>query len=336
MQVTREDLNPCTVLLNVVCSAEQVADAFDRALKAIAKDVRVPGFRPGHAPKQMVEKMVDEREIYGKASEILIDRTFKVAMEMEKVQPDTGVRPSVELTDLDRAAKTGAYSAKVPLPPKIKLSEYKGLPASHPATEVTAEEVEFQINELRKKQGSREAITDRTAQDGDYGVVNIKLDGEAGEGKNFMVVLGQTFPTLDKALMGMSAEEMKHLELDFPGTFSEKAWAGKNVKRDPRASDRDEFLKSLLSHTPKECCDMPDDSNKIDYLKVKLTNSGDLKTDGLLLPALQAVSTRFVPKNVVALWTKRVWIVVVVIVMLVSSLLLNVGLLLAMLLRPRS
>ena len=230
MQVTREDLNSCTVRLNVVCSAEQVTDAFDRALKAIAKEVRVPGFRPGHAPKQMVEKMVDERELYGRASDILIDRSFKVAMEMEKVQPDTGVRPSVELTDLDRTAKTAAYTAKVPLPPKIQLSEYKGLPASHPATEVTAEEVEFQINELRKKQGSREAITDRTAQDGDYGVVNIKLDGEAGEGKNFMVVLGQTFPTLDKALMGMSAEEMKHLELDFPGTFSEKAWAGKKFQ----------------------------------------------------------------------------------------------------------
>ncbi len=230
MQVTREDLNPCTVRLNVVCSAEQVADAFDRALKAIAKEIRVPGFRPGHAPKQMVEKMVDERDIYGKASDILIDRTFRKAMEQEKVQPDAGVRPTVELTDLDRTAKTASYTAKVPLPPKIELSEYKGLPASHPATEVTAEEVEFQINELRKKQGSREAITDRTAQEGDYGVVNIKLDGEAGEGKNFMVVLGQTFPSLDKALMGMSAEEMKHLELDFPGTFSEKAWAGKKFQ----------------------------------------------------------------------------------------------------------
>ena len=227
MQVTREDLNSCTVRLNVVCSAEQVTDAFERAIKAITKGVRIPGFRPGHAPRQMVEKMVDERELYSQAADILIDRTFRLAVEAEKITPDTGVRPSVDLQNLDRATKAAAYSAKIPLPPKIKLSEYKGLPASHPPTEVTDEEVQFQIDELRKKQGSREAITDRTAQEGDYGVINIKLDGDAGEGKNFMVVLGQTFPTLDKALMGMSAEEMKHLSLEFPGNFSEKSWAGK-------------------------------------------------------------------------------------------------------------
>jgi trigger factor len=227
MQVTREDLNSCTVLLNVVCSADQVTDAFDRAIKAIAKEVRIPGFRPGHAPKQMVEKMVNEQELYSQAADILVQRTFSKAVEEQKIQPDTGVRPSVELQNLDRAAKTGTYSAKVPLPPKIKLSEYKGLAATQPPTEVTEEEVEFQINELRKKQGSREAITDRTAQEGDYGVVNIKLDGDKGEGKNFMVVLGQTFPTLDAALLGMSAEEMKHLELDIPTNFSEALWAGK-------------------------------------------------------------------------------------------------------------
>ena len=227
MQVTREDLNTCTVRLNVVCSADQVTDAFDRAIKAIAKEVRIPGFRPGHAPKAMVEKMVNEQELYSQAADILVQRTFHKAMEQEKIQPDTGVRPSVELQDLDRTEKKGSYSAKVPLPPKIELSEYKGLAATHPPTEVSDDEVQFQIDELRKKQGSREAITDRTAQEGDYGVVNIKLDGDAGEGKNFMVVIGQTFATLDAALMGMSAEEMKHLELDFPGTFSEKSWAGK-------------------------------------------------------------------------------------------------------------
>lgn len=230
MQVTREDLNSCTVRLNVVCSTEQVADAFDRALKSIAKEVRLPGFRPGHAPKHMVEKMVNERDLYNQAAEELINRTFPKAVEAEKLQPDTGVRPSVELQELDRETKKATYTAKVPLPPKIELAEYKGLSASKPTTEVTDDEVEFQITELRKKQGSREAVTDRSAQEGDYGVVNIKPDGETGEGKNFMVVLGQTFPTLDAALAGMSAEEMKHLELDFPGTFSEKAWAGKKMK----------------------------------------------------------------------------------------------------------
>lgn len=230
MQVTREDLNPCTVRLTVVCSPEQVADAFDRALKTIAKEVRLPGFRPGHAPKHMVEKMVNDRDLYDQAAQEIINRTFQKAVESEKLDPDTGVRPSVEIQELDRAEKKASYTAKVPLPPQIELAEYKGLSAVKPPTEVTDEEVEFQITELRKKQGSREAVTDRAAQEGDYGVVNLKIDGEAGEGKNFMVVVGQTFPGLDSAVAGMTAEEMKSVELDFPENFGEKAWAGKKHK----------------------------------------------------------------------------------------------------------
>ena len=230
MQVTREDLNPCTVQLSIVCTTEQVTEAFDKALKTIAKEVRLPGFRPGHAPKHMVEKMVDERELFNQAAEELINRTYPKAVESQKLQPDTGVRPSVELTELDRGGKKASYTAKVPLPPKIELAEYKGLAASKPPMEVTNEEIEFQITELRKKQGSREAITDRTAQEGDYAVVNIKIDGEAGEGKNFMVVLGQSFAGLDGALAGMSAEEMKSVTLEFPDNFGEQAWAGKKKK----------------------------------------------------------------------------------------------------------
>lgn len=261
MQVTREDLNPCTVRLNVVCSPEQVADAFDRALKAIAKEVRLPGFRPGHAPKHMVEKMVNDRDLYNQAAEEIINRTFAKAVESQKIQPDQGVRPSVELTELDRETKKASYTAKVPLPPQIELSEYKGLAATKPATEVTDDEVEFQLTELRKRQGSREAVTDRTAQEGDYGVVNIKIDGEAGEGKNFMVVLGQTFAGLDAALTGMTAEEMKSVELDFPEGFGDAAWTGKKLKAQltlnsisaVKLPDLDEaFAKSLQSESVED------------------------------------------------------------------------------------
>lgn len=230
MQVTREDLNPCTVRLNIVCSPEQVADAFDKALKAIAKEVRLPGFRPGHAPKHMVEKMVNDRDLYNQAADELVKKTFSKAVEAEKLQPDQGVRPSVEMKELDRETKTASYSAKVPLPPKIELGEYKGLKGTRPETTVTDEELNYQLTELRKGRGARTSVTDRGAVDGDYAVVNVQPEGIKGDGKSFMVVVGQTFPSLDEALVGMTAEEMKSVELDFPATFSETAWAGKKSK----------------------------------------------------------------------------------------------------------
>ncbi len=230
MQVTREDLNPCTVKLNVVCSPEQVKDAFEKALKSIAKEIRLPGFRPGHAPKHMVDKLINPEELYRQAADELVRRTYDKAVKDQSLEVDAGVRPSVELTELDRDSSKGAYTAKVPLPPKIKLAEYKGLNANRPPVAVTDEEVDFQIDELRKRKSSRESITNRSAAEGDYGVVNIKPEGDAGEGKNFMVVLGQTFEGLDSALKGMNAEEMKTAELTFPDTFQESTWAGRKMK----------------------------------------------------------------------------------------------------------
>jgi trigger factor len=64
-------------------------------------------------------------------------------------------------------------------------------------------------------------------EEGDVAVVNVRVEGEEGEGRTFMTVVGQTFPQMDQALMGMKVEEMKHVNLTFPENFQEKDWAGK-------------------------------------------------------------------------------------------------------------
>lgn len=227
MQVTREDLNPCTVKLNVVCDEEQVKAGFERALKQISKNIKMPGFRPGHVPKGMIEKLIDPTQLSEEAAEAIVRGAFKKAVEQEGLTPDPGTRPDVELVRIDQEEVVCEFNAKIPLPPIVELGEYKGLPVEKPKIEVTDEEVEYQIEELRKQRHSREAVTDRGAEDGDVAVVNIKLDGEEGDGRNFMTVVGKTFPQLDQALGGMKVEEMKQLELTFPENFQEKDWAGK-------------------------------------------------------------------------------------------------------------
>lgn len=230
MQVTREDLNPCTVKLTVVCDAEQVKEGYDKALKQISKSVKLPGFRPGHVPKHMIEKMVDPGQWNEEAAENIVRKAYKQAIEQESLTPDPGTSPSVELVKLEQEEGVCEFSAKVPLPPVVELGDYKGLPVERPAAEVSDEEIEYQIEELRKQRQTRDAVTDRGAQEGDVAVVNIKLDGEEGEGRNFMTVVGKTFPQLDQALSGMKVEEMKHLDLTFPDNFQEKDWAGKPYK----------------------------------------------------------------------------------------------------------
>lgn len=229
MTVTREDLNPCTVKLTIVCEPAEVTEGFDRAIKQISKKIRLPGFRPGHAPRAMVEPLLDKNDLYNEAADQIVRKLGSKAMEDEKLQPDPSQRPMVDLTKLDREASECDFSVKVAMPPIVDLGEYKGLPVQKPSVEVTEDEVTYQIDELRKRRSTREAITDRGTAEGDVAVVNVKVDGEEGDGRTFMTVVGQTFPGLDEALIGMKVEEMKHVDLTFPESFQEKDWSGKSL-----------------------------------------------------------------------------------------------------------
>ncbi len=231
MQVTREDLNPCTVKLAITCEPEQVKEGFNKAFKQIAKKVRLPGFRPGHAPRAVVEKFVSKEEVAEQAMDGIVRQALKAAIEKEGLELDPTTVPTVDVTKFEQETDLFEFTAKVPLPAKVELGDLKGLPIERPSVEVTDEEVAYQLDEIRRKRSTREAITDRGVQEGDVSVVNIKLDeGGTPEGRNFMLVAGQTFPQLDEALAGMKLEEMKSLELSFPDNFQEKDWAGKTLK----------------------------------------------------------------------------------------------------------
>ena len=224
MTVTREDLNPCTVRLDIVCEPAQVTAGFDRAYKDAAKKVRVPGFRPGHAPKHLVQNSVDKDTLNEMAAEHIVAAAFKLALKEQEIEPF--LRPAVEINKLSEDEKECEFSARVPLKPVVELGDYKALKATRPKIDVNDAEVEQQIEEMRQRKSKREAVTDRGVHEGDVTVVNIKLEGETGDGRTFMTIAGQTFPDLDAVLQGMSAEDMKSAELNFPDSFQEKDWAG--------------------------------------------------------------------------------------------------------------
>lgn len=229
MEVTREELNPCTIKLTVKADEQQVIDAFDKALRQIAKKVRLPGFRPGHAPKAMVENLISREELYDNAADKLIQSSYKQLIQQESLEPDMTVRPVVELTTFDQDTSKAEFTIKVPLPPKVEIGEYRGLPLEKPPIEVKDEEVEQQIEEFRKRRQTRETVTDRGVQEGDIAVLSIKPDGDETS-RNFMTIAGQTFPALDGAIHGMNVEEMKSLELTFPENFQDKDWANETKK----------------------------------------------------------------------------------------------------------
>ena len=224
MQVTREDLNPCTVKLTVTLDPEEVQQGYDTAFRQLTKKVKLPGFRPGKAPRAMLEGVLPPQDWNEAAAEEIVRKAYAKAVEQEGLQVDRTTSPQVSLDALDQKEKKAEFTAKVPLPPKVELGEYKGLPVTQPPTDVSDEEIDYQIAELQKRRQSRERVADRGAADGDVAVLN--LEPEDGEGKSFMTVVGQSFPALDDAIRGMGVEEMKNVELTFPESFTLKGLAG--------------------------------------------------------------------------------------------------------------
>jgi len=228
MQVTREDLNPCTIQLTISCDPEQVQNGITKTFKDLAKRIRVPGFRPGTAPRAVLEKMVSQEEVNEMALDNIVRSAFRAALKEQELQPYS--QPSVELKEMKPEEGVCEFVAKVPLEPQVQLGEYKDLPVEVPKLEVEEDEVEAQIEELRKRRSTREVVKNRGVLEGDVAVVNVSIEGEADEGRTFMAIAGKTFPDLDQALLGMKAEEMKSAELSFPEGFQEADWAGQKHK----------------------------------------------------------------------------------------------------------
>ncbi len=272
MQITREDLNPCTIQLQVTCSPEQVKEGFSKALKYYAKRLKIPGFRPGQAPRAMIENMIDPRELTEHAADEIAHLTVKLALDQENIKPHE--TPYVTIKEMNKENSICELIIKVPLAPIIELSQYKGLSVDQPKIEVSDQEVEELLDNLRKQKGKRAPVMSRGALEGDVAVVNVKTEDEKVEGRNFMTVIGKTFSALDEALIGMQIDDIKNLELSFPENFHEKDWAGKthqchltirslNAVELPELND--EFARSLQEEKWQDL-----KSESIDDLRSKL------------------------------------------------------------------
>jgi len=227
MQIQSQELNPCTVELTVTCAPEQVRTGYDKAYRRAAKRVKVPGFRPGTAPKGVARKYLNLEEVNRLAAENIVRDAYESAVK----ERDLAVhgRPAIEITKLDEEAEACEFKAKVPLEPKVELGIYEGLEAVRPDPAITDEELDQQIQSLRERKATRKSIEHRGAEIGDFAVVGILPDGE-DKGRNFMTVVGQTFPQLDQLLTGMKSEDAKASDITFPEEFQEKDWAGKLMK----------------------------------------------------------------------------------------------------------
>ena len=229
---TCEKIEKSRVALTIEVGAAEFEAAIEKAYLKMRKNINLQGFRPGKAPRKMIEKIYGVEVFFEEAINIAFPEAYEAAVKEQEL--NIVGYPEVDM--LGECTKEGfTFTAIVPVYPEVTLGEYKGLSAIKGEVKVTENDVEIRLNELAERQSRLVTVEDREARLGDTAVIDFEgfLEGvpfEGGKGENHNLELGSgTFvPGFEEQVIGMKVGEEKDLDITFPQDYTPEL-AGKAV-----------------------------------------------------------------------------------------------------------
>ena len=226
-----EKVEKSQVALTIEVGAQEFEAAVEKAYQKMRRKINVPGFRPGKAPRKIIEGMYGAEVFYEEAINIAFPEAYEAAVKEQELQV-VGY-PAVEVEG--QVTKDGfTFKATVPVYPEVKLGQYKGLSAEKEEVKVSASDVDTRLKALADR-NTRLVSVDREAKEGDTAVIDFEgfLDGkpfDGGKGENYSLELGShTFiPGFEEQVVGMKAGDEKDLHVTFPEDYHQDL-AGKAV-----------------------------------------------------------------------------------------------------------
>jgi len=221
---TVERLDDVSVKLTVEAAPERVRAAFDRAARVISKDINLPGFRKGKAPRRIIEQRVGTAAIAQAALDDALQEFFVEALQTTEL--DTVARPEVDVTDFDEE-KGCTFTVTVEVRPEISLADHHGINVSHPEWQVSDTEVDEQLERLREQFAEVEVV-ERPAAAGDLVTIDLRLsvggvaiESATVEGALYEVGSGGVTPELDRRALGANAGDVLEYEDELPADYPE-------------------------------------------------------------------------------------------------------------------
>ncbi|ODQ95793.1 trigger factor [Mycolicibacterium holsaticum] len=231
MKSTVEKLSPTRVRINVEVPFTELEPEFDRAFQQLAKQVRLPGFRPGKAPRKLLEARVGREAMLDQVVSDAVPGRYSEAVTTTQVNPIG--QPEIEITKKEYGEDL-VFTAEVDVRPDIELPDLESLKISVDPVEVTDEEVDAELQSLRARFGTLSGV-DRAAQDGDFVSIDLSgsIDGEelpeaATEGLSHEVGSGQLIDGLDEAIVGLKEGESR--------VFTTKLAAGEHAGKEAQVT----------------------------------------------------------------------------------------------------
>ena len=223
------------VRIDVEVSPEAVEKGVEAKVRELRGKVRVPGFRPGKAPRRVIENHVGRDYIYMEALQDELPRWYSAAVVEKNLRPID--RPEIHFDEPLDERKGFKFSATVEVRPEAKLKEYKGLEVPRQEVEISEEQVEEALEELRDQFATLAAVEGRPVQEGDFVILNYKGEGmtggplEGAEAEDYMLEVGsgQLLEDFEKNLVGMNAGERKQFGVTFPADYEDEPLRGQSV-----------------------------------------------------------------------------------------------------------
>lgn len=258
MKVKIDKKEKSQVVLEFTMEAEEFSKALDKAFEKNQKHFKVPGFRNGKVPRNVVEKVYGEGVLYESIIEDTVDEEYLKAVKENNLE--IVARPELDIKQIG-SGKDFIYTITTYVKPEINVKQYKGLEIKKVEAKVAAADVNAEIEKVREKNAVVEEVTNRALKSGD--ISNIDFEGfcdgvafEGGKAEKFDLTIGsnQFIPGFEDQLIGMKIGEEREINVKFPEEYHSKDLAGKDsmfkvklnsIKEKKLAKIDDEFAKDV-------------------------------------------------------------------------------------------
>ncbi len=258
MKSVVEDISAVKKKINVEIAPDTVAREMEKALADVSKKARIAGFRPGKAPKAIVEKHYGD-EVRNEVMQRLVSEYYLRALQDNNLNPVE--LPHIENVSSLTKGQPLSFSATVEVRPKIELGTYDGIEVKEQSLTVTDDDMNQTLDRLREMYAQLEVVEGRPLEKNDTAIIDFEgfREGKAIEGakaSDHMLALGTNslIPGFEEQIVGMNRGETREIKVTFPADYASKELAGKDasfkvtlkeIKKKVLPELNDEFAKDV-------------------------------------------------------------------------------------------
>ncbi len=268
LKIKLQDGKSCEKILTIEVAPERISEEFESFYKAIAPRAKVPGFRPGKVPRDVLV-MHYEKNANDSVLETLLSESLPRALREKDLSPLT----TPEIKDIQFTKDKLSYKAHVEVRPKIKLSRVTGLSAKKEKVVIKPEEIEKSLKQTQEMHAQYKAIEGRAAKMGDFVITDYvcSVDGKEVEKRNddwIELKEEEYLKGFSTQLVGVNVGDEKDVQISFPQDMADKRAAGKTAVFKMKVK---EIKEKTLPSLDDELAKLAGDYKDLNDLKQKLT-----------------------------------------------------------------